>query len=250
MYKAFTSLWSKPTTPTNNKIRLPSDFQVDEDDWVLVSATNSVSKVTSPHDNNGLMTNSWIESPPTMRSGQSPSINRSSSPNIHHFNPIENLLIEHASMSVYEQIASRTRARRQRKTVNDNKLDEQAEDVEDEDEDDDDDDRSSVVLQYPSQHPILSSIHHRNLTASLSHSTNSSISPLESSTSSLVAHHRHLHRIHQRRRRRSVKTSSKLTLTNNVDEQKQTINKKIERQRLNYARAPKFVLHQPSRSNH
>lgn len=92
------------------------------------------------------MTNSWIESPPIMRTDQSPSINRSSSPNIHHFNPIENLLIEHASMSVYEQIASRTRSRRHRKTVNDNKLDEQAEEIEDDDEDDDDD-RSSVVLQ-------------------------------------------------------------------------------------------------------
>jgi len=49
-------------------------------------------------------------------------------------------------MSVYEQIASRTRARRNRKTVNDNKLDEQVEEVID-DNDDDDDDRSSVVLQ-------------------------------------------------------------------------------------------------------
>jgi len=44
------------------------------------------------------MTNSWIASPPLMRTDQSISINRSSSPNTHHFNPIENLLIEHASM--------------------------------------------------------------------------------------------------------------------------------------------------------
>jgi hypothetical protein len=55
-------------------------------------------------------------------------------------------------MSVYEQIASRTRSRRHRKTVNDNILDEQAEEIEDDDEDDDDD-RSSVVLQ------VRSSIH-------------------------------------------------------------------------------------------
>jgi phosphopantothenoylcysteine synthetase/decarboxylase len=90
-----------------------------------------------------------------MRTDHSPLINRSSSPNTHHFNPIENLLIEHASMSVYEQIASRTRSKRQRKIVNDNKLDEQVEgdnnnnDDDDEDEDDDDD-RSSVVLQVRS----------------------------------------------------------------------------------------------------
>ncbi len=104
-------------------------------------------------------------------------------------------------------------------------------------------------FQYTSQHPNISSIHHQNLNASLSHSTNSSISTLESSTSSLVAHHRHLHRIHQRRRR-STKTSSKIFLTNNIDESKQAFNKIIERQRLNYARAPKLVLHQPSRANH
>jgi len=53
-------------------------------------------------------------------------------------------------MSVYEQIASRTRSKRHRKTVNDNKLDEQVEEVKDDnndDDDDDDDDQSSVVLQ-------------------------------------------------------------------------------------------------------
>jgi hypothetical protein len=58
-----------------------------------------VSKVTSPNDNNNsIMTNSWIASPPLIKTDQSISINRSSSPNTHHFNPIENLLIEHASM--------------------------------------------------------------------------------------------------------------------------------------------------------
>ncbi|CAF2787231.1 unnamed protein product [Rotaria sp. Silwood2] len=249
MYKVLTSLWSKPSTSKNNKARLSSvnssDISIDEDDWVLVS--DNVSKVTSPNDYNSIMTNSWVASPPLMRTDESSFANRSSSPTTHHFNPIENLLIEHASMSVYEQIASRTRSKRHRKTVNNNLLDEQVE--EDKDDGDDDDDRSSVVLQYPSQHPNLSSIHHRNLNASLCHSTNSSTSTLESSTSSLMAHHRHLHRMHQRRRR-SVKTSSKLILTNSIDETKHTSNKILERQRLNHARTPKLFLHQPSRSNH
>ncbi|UJR31689.1 hypothetical protein I4U23_019170 [Adineta vaga] len=248
MYKVLTSLWSKPmpsSTSTHNKTRYSSDSTIDEDGWVFVSDTVVESNITSPNDKNSIMTNSWIASPPLMRTDQSPSINRSSSPNTHHFNPIENLLIEHASMSVYEQIASRTRARRHRKTVNDAKLDEQVEEIRT----DDDDDRSSVVLPYTSPHPNISSIHQRNLTTSLSHSTNSSLSPLESSTSSLIAHHRHLQRIHQRRRR-SGKTSSKLTLTNQIDESKQTYNKIIERQRLNYSRTPKLVLQQPSRANH
>jgi len=258
MYKVFTSLWSKPPPPPspsstsiNNKTQLLSDTTIDEDDWVLVSDSGLVPKVTSPNDNNNsIMTNSWIASPPLMRIDQSPSTNRSSSPNTHQFNPIENLLIEHASMSVYEQIASRTRSKRHRKSVNDDKLDEQVEEMDDDNDDDDDDGQSSVVIQYPSQHPNLSSIHHRNLNVSLTHSTNSSISTLESSTSSLVAHHRHLNRIHQRRRR-ATKNSSRLILTNNnSDKPNQTYNKIIERQRLNYARTPKLVLHQPARSNH
>ncbi|CAF0752770.1 unnamed protein product [Rotaria sordida] len=257
MYRVLTSLWSRsPTSNNNNNIRLSSvnssDLSIDEDDWVLVS--DNVSKITSSNDSNSIMTNSWIASPPLMKTDESSFINRSSSPTTHHFNPIENLLIEHASMSVYEQIASRTRSKRHRKTVNDNLLDEQVEEVKHDGGgggDDDDEDRSSVVLQYSSQHPNLSSIHHRNLNASLCHSTNSSTSTLESSTSSLMAHQRHLHRIHQQRRRRSAKTSSKLILTNNIDETtKQTSNKIIERQRLNYARTPKLILHQPSRSNH
>jgi hypothetical protein len=48
-------------------------------------------------------------------------------------------------MSVYEQIASKTRHRRQRKIMNDNKLDEHTE--EDEEEDDDDDDKESINRQ-------------------------------------------------------------------------------------------------------
>lgn len=93
-------------------------------------------------------------------------------------------------------------------------------------------------------------MHHRNFNISLIHSTNSSISTLESSTSSLLAHHRHLNRIHQRRRR-STKTSSKLIRSNTSSEKSNsTFNKLIERQRLNSARTPKLVLHQPARSNH
>jgi len=261
MYRVLTSFWSKPPTTaiSSNKPRLSSinsfDSSIDEDSWVFVNET--ISKVPSTIDSQNLMNTSWIASPPLIRTDQSPSNPRSISPSsssTHHFNPIENLLIEHASMSVYEQIASRTRARRHRK---DQKLNEQVESVgEDEQEDDDDeDDRSSVVFQFPSQHPNLSSIHHRNL--------NSSLSTLESSTSSLAAHQRHLQRIHQRRRRaQPTKTSSKLVLTNNnnnnisgvatnIDESKLTSNKMIERQRcFTHARTPKLVLHQPCRSNH
>jgi hypothetical protein len=175
------------------------------------------------------MTNSWIASPPLVKTDES------SSTNVHHFNPIENLLIEHASMSVYEQIASKTRNRCQ-KNITDNKLDEQTE--EEGDDDDDDDDKTSM-----NQYPNLTSIHHRTMNLS----SNSSVSALESSTSSsLVAHHRHLNRLHQRRKR-SNKSSSKLILANNIDEPKQVLNKSLERQRLNHSR----VLHQSSsRSNH
>lgn len=48
-------------------------------------------------------------------------------------------------MSVYEQIASRTRSKRHRKPVKDIQLEEQVEEIKDND-DDDDDGRSSVVL--------------------------------------------------------------------------------------------------------
>ena len=102
------------------------------------------------------MTNSWVEPIPSQKTDESTA-------NVHHFNPIENLLIEHASkrkclnkidiylqfvftvlgMSVYEQIASRTRYKRHRKAILDNLLGEQVEG----DGDDDDDDRSSVILQ-------------------------------------------------------------------------------------------------------
>ena len=62
-------------------------------------------------------------------------------------------------MSVYEQIASRTRARRHRKILNDDKLDEQVESVRPVDDDDDDDDRASVILQVRfGAHDDLSSL--------------------------------------------------------------------------------------------
>jgi hypothetical protein len=79
-------------------------------------------------------------------------------------------------------------------------------------------------------------------------STNSSVTTLDSSTTSLVAHHRHLHRLHQRRKRTN-KTSSKLILTNSTDESKQVLNKNLERQRLNNTRTPKNLLQQSSRTN-
>jgi len=96
------------------------------------------------------------------------------------------------------------------------------------------------------QYPNLTSIHHRNLTIS----TNSSINPLETSTSSLVAHHRHLHRLHQRRKRSNkASSSSKLILTTSIDDPKQVSNKTIERQRVNLTRTPKILLSQQSRLN-
>lgn len=110
------------------------------------------------------MTNSWIASPPLIKiDEQSPAV-------VHHFNPIENLLIEHASMSVYEQIALKVHQKKTSTSTN--------EQIEEDDDDDNDDDESA-----PQQAPTLSI--HQRLT-------------LESS---LVAHHRHLQRLHQRRKR-------------------------------------------------
>ncbi|CAF2895864.1 unnamed protein product [Rotaria sp. Silwood2] len=204
MYKAITSLWSKSTT--SNKTQLSSDVLIDEDSWVFVSDT-----VQPSIKHNNLMTNSWIEPVSVYKTDES-------SVHAHHFNPIENLLIEHASMSVYEQIASKTRNRRQRKPINDNKLDEQAEEVEEQD-DDDDDDRTSMNHH----HLNLTSIHNRNMNIS----TNSFVTTLESSTLSLTAHHRHLQRLHQRRKRTN-KSSSKLILPNTIDEPKQEFNENID----------------------
>jgi uncharacterized membrane protein len=50
-------------------------------------------------------------------------------------------------MSVYEQLAPKTRRRRQRETINDDKLDEQAEEVEKEEDDDEYNKGSSAALQ-------------------------------------------------------------------------------------------------------
>lgn len=101
MYKVLTSFWSKPVTSNHNnnnvKSQLSTDTITDEDDWVLVGKIHTTND-NDNHNNSSLMTNSWLASPPLIRNDQSLSINRSSSPNTHHFNPIENLLIEHASM--------------------------------------------------------------------------------------------------------------------------------------------------------
>ncbi|CAF3924517.1 unnamed protein product [Adineta steineri] len=241
MYKVITSLWSKPKS--SSKAHYSPNSKVDEDSWVFVSDAVMV----TPSIKNNLMTNSWIASPPLIK-------NDESATHVHNFNPIENLLIEHASMSVYDQISSKTRNRRQKKIINDNKLDEQVEEVEeegggedDDDEDDiDDDDDDNEQITISRQYPNITSVHYRNLNIS----TNSSVTTLESSTSSLVAHHRHLHRLHQRRKRSNKSSTSKLVLTNNVDDSKQVSNKSIERQRLNHTRTSKILLQQPSRLHH
>ena len=110
------------------------------------------------------MTNSWIASPPLIKTDEPPAP-------VHQFNPIENLLIEHASMSVYEQIAS--------KKSSSSNANEQTED--------DDDDNGDVRDDESAPQQSLSNLTsiHQRLT-------------LESS---LVAHHRHLQRLHQRRKR-------------------------------------------------
>jgi hypothetical protein len=79
MYKVITSFWSKSPTSSTNKTQLSSETFIDEDSWVFVSDAGK--------EKNNLMTNSWVTSP----SDEVPT-------NGHHLNPIENLLIEHASM--------------------------------------------------------------------------------------------------------------------------------------------------------
>ncbi|CAF1204180.1 unnamed protein product [Rotaria sp. Silwood1] len=227
MYKAITSFWSKPTSST--KTQLSSDKPIDEDSWVFVSDTVIPSSIKS----NNSMTNSWIEPLSIQKTDELQT-------HVHHFNPIENLLIEHASMSVYEQIASKTRNRRQKKFVNDYKLDEQIEDVEEQDDDDDDDDDRTSMNHHP---PNLTSIHPRNINIS----TNSFITTVESSTLSLTAHHRHLQRSHQRRKRSNKSSSSsKLILPNTIDESKQEFNENLE---LHHVYTHKIHLQQTSHSN-
>lgn len=185
MYKIFTSLWSSNTSSSqiDNQTPFESETFVDEDDWVFVAPkTKSIDQTTPASIVN------------------------------QHFNPIENLLIEHASMSVYEQIACRTR---QRKTFADNE------------EITNDDNQTSMIFQYQSQYPI----DQQNLNVSLTDST------MDSSTTN-----RHVNRVHQRRKR-----SSK---SNHIDKSIYLINKALERQRFTSARTQKFTLHQPFRSNH
>lgn len=100
-----------------------SDSSFDEDTWVFVADTGTwlsswkentmiyysllkilVSKIAPPLSNdekdqtNTMMTISWIASPSSNGSDQPSSMDRASPPVTHHFNPIENLLIEHASL--------------------------------------------------------------------------------------------------------------------------------------------------------
>ena len=103
------------------------------------------------------MTNNWIELLSLYKIDKSPV-------NVFHFNPIENLLIEHASMknkrkrllkirffpldmSGYDQIASRTGNKRRLKFNNDTKINKPAEQVKEREDDDDDNDRTSVNYQ-------------------------------------------------------------------------------------------------------
>ncbi|CAF2019205.1 unnamed protein product [Rotaria magnacalcarata] len=216
MYKAITSLWFKPSS---KKGQLPSDLSIDEDSWVFVAESVVPPRTTHNH----LMTNSWIEPIPSQKTDESTT----------------NSPIEHASMSVYEQIASKTRTRRPRKFVYD---DEQVEEG-DEDEEDDDDHDGRISVNH--HHPNLTSIHHRNMNIS----SNSFTTTLESSTLSLAAHHRHLQRLHQRRKRTN-KSTSKLAVPNTVDEQpKQEFNENIELKPLNYTNTAKIFLQPSSHSN-
>ncbi|UJR14985.1 hypothetical protein I4U23_001963 [Adineta vaga] len=220
MYKVIRSFWSKPASP--NRQQSSANSQNDEDGWVVVS---DAVMITPSMKTNSIMTNSWIATPPLVK-------NDESSMNVHHFNPIENLLIEHASMSVYEQIASKTRIRRQKGAINnDNKVDE---------EDDDEDDPTSVDYQNSNG----TSMFNQNLNGS----THSSVTNLDSS---LIVHQRYLNRLHQRRKRSNKPSpSSKLISTTNIDDSKQLTNKAIERQRLNHTRTPKIPIQQTSRLIH
>ncbi|CAF1151720.1 unnamed protein product [Adineta ricciae] len=211
MYKVFTALLSKTTSPSKELLKTNVEHKED-DDWVLVS---DAVMITPTMKGNTIMTNSWIATPPLIK-------NDASTMNVHHFNPIENLLIEHASMSVYEQIASKAANKRQKSTVH--KMDEEI----DNDEDEDEDERTFIEYQ------------NSNLTSFLNQ--NSSVTNLDSS---LIGHQRYLNRLHQRRKRSTKPSSS----TSN-DDSKQLINKAIERQRLNHARSPKILFQQSSRLIH
>ena len=138
MYKVFTSLWSKPALPTSapNKTRLSSttssdSLSIDEDSWVFVNDTGKSNDVhrcllfvfslqlwcrKSLHRfclvitiwaivlwwQVGLHHLLFVRN----RSFALDETNRSTSPTTHHFNPIENLLIEHASKNATTSIDS------------------------------------------------------------------------------------------------------------------------------------------------
>lgn len=82
MYKIFTSLWAKSSAEINQEKRpsaLENETMSDEDDWVFISPT--LKRIST--------TDHSIVSPTFIKTEQ-PSI-------VQQFNPIENLLIEHAS---------------------------------------------------------------------------------------------------------------------------------------------------------
>lgn len=165
MYKVFTSFWSSTSQSSINNSK-------NDDDWVIVNKTNDEDERTENEKPSEI---SWIKSDEQQIPLARP-------------NPLENLLIEHASMSVYEDIASKKRF--DDSPIRDVKLDEQTEDEED-DED--------MLIQ--------NSIHNRFSIDS---------SALDSSTTSIFPHHRPLTRFHQRRKR-PTKSPLQQTSINNID---------------------------------
>lgn len=85
MYKVFSSFWSTTKVPTP----LALD-DVDDGDWVMINRSKDENDRTRPTiENENPLENSWISSPPLIKSDEAIPLAR--------LNPIENLLIEHAS---------------------------------------------------------------------------------------------------------------------------------------------------------
>lgn len=176
MYKVFQSFWSSRSNSSTIDEKPNIVHRKTDDDWVMINKTIDEDNRT---ENANPLEISWIKSDEQ----QIP---------LARFNPIENLLIEHASMSVYEDIASKSRS--DDSPIRDIKIDEQTEDEEDED----------LLVQNSN----TNSIHNRLLIDS---------NILDSSTSSFPAHHRHLIRFHQRRKRPSTKSPLQQTPMNTID---------------------------------
>ncbi|CAF1150599.1 unnamed protein product [Didymodactylos carnosus] len=173
-----------------------------EDDWVLVGdngvVTNRVVDKMSCTLDSDEMHNSWIATPPL----SVPVALQASIP----LNPIDNLLIEHPSMSVYEQI---TRPRRRRKVENKNPINENDVDSQQEP-----DDKSDITFSI--QVSQSSTNEHRSLSKSSSTSNNdisshlSKLNASDTSTSiSSSLYHYHRRRTHIHNRKSSSKTKSK-----------------------------------------